>query len=85
MNRRISSQFKLTTIAVREHEAPILLGSFHSRAEYSYFVMCNEEKREGSDVFVYVLCQELRNLGLSLDFAVECPLPPAKNNTCGGG
>lgn len=76
--------FKLTTVIKREHQAPILLGSVPSTATYNYQVMCNEKTRNAGDVLRFVLCQELQNLGLSLDFAVDCPPAPPKSQTCLG-
>ncbi|HEY2733900.1 MAG TPA: hypothetical protein VGI70_07945 [Polyangiales bacterium] len=72
--------YDLTKTATRDHSAPKLLGGRSSRVAYPYFLSCNEKSRDASYVLKAVICEQVSNMGLSLDFAVDCPKKPARGD-----
>lgn len=75
--------YDLTKTATRDHVAPKLLGGGTSTIAYPYFLSCNEKERDAGYVLRAVICEQVSNMGLSLDFAVDCPKKPARgDNSC---
>ena len=74
--------FELTKVARGEHKIPNMLGGGTSHLAYPYALMCNEKKREDDYLLTSCICQTVGSLGLSLDFAVNCPDPPNRGTDC---
>jgi hypothetical protein len=75
--------YDLSKTATRDHVAPKLLGGGTSTIAYPYFLSCNEKSRDAGYVLRAVICEQVSNMGLSLDFAVDCPKKPARgDDTC---
>jgi hypothetical protein len=75
--------FEVETIAKRDYGSPPLLGGGTHQIQYSYHLMCNEKSRDVEYILKACLCEQIHNLGLSLDFGLNCPGPPARGDkTC---
>ena len=70
--------FELTKTAKREHTAPALLGGGSTDQKYKYNLACNEKSRDVTYILKSCICEQVSAMGLSLDFAVDCPQRPSR-------
>jgi hypothetical protein len=74
--------FEFTATGKRSYNAPPLLGGGKKTVQYPYRLTCNEKDHGEYYILTVTLCEMVGSMGLSMDFAVDCPNKPDRGASC---